>query len=569
MVIRSASPRACRHAFMWMCFNDFPVSTGRLSGKRVKHFGRKMHTHTDRVGRKVEIRTARVSELTKNGMVTGSERKRRRWNKKGKKWINKGEAFRFYVCILNILCLTYFKLPLHHCPLFNSHPECTDQLWERLTRGSAFSSPSFPPFFPHSSLPVHYPLPPFFGGVSINIWRSRAALWQQLIRSPALCLLSPSLFPLSLSSALCLCLPLSKSDCSARRCWQAHCGLSSQKEEPLDILPGLSRRPWQHFVSLYRWISVVEDFHFSFFGHWVPGADLQHLICYLGTHPPPSPHKRSSSTCVLVEGENLRLWDDGDSGVGCKLELSVRAPGAALLHRPEPAQSVQPAADPCAQEAHQHRGQAMGPRPQQVAQTKGLWLTYAHTSHPYTSCFLSFIFPHSHLFFFIYRVSFPSVSLLCSVNPSACACALSPWPFLSAQSGLLFLSDGSIDSGRGSDALNMKIKAKLQPAVKPNLKKTILAVFICFYLILLTGMDTVKLCIELTSHDSHQKCWGPIFIQVNILLLVIRGGNLYSLCLITVFSFIMSPSTSYFGQQKCFSGRLAPSAVDFRSHYMI
>lgn len=81
--------------------------------------------------------------------------------------------------------------------------------------------------------------------------------------------------------------------------------------------------------------------------------------------------------------------------------------GAALLCGPEPTQSVQPATDPCAQEAHQHRGQAMGPRPQQATQTKGLWLTYAHThvthTHRLFPFFLSFVLSylslcHLHLF---------------------------------------------------------------------------------------------------------------------------------------------------------------------------
>lgn len=80
----------------------------------------------------------------------------------------------------------------------------------------------------------------------------------------------------------------------------------------------------------------------------------------------------SSLLFLVVEGALAGFWDDGNHGVGCKLELGVRAPGAALLRGPEPAQSVQPTTDPCAQEAHQHRGQAMGPRPQQAAQTKGL-----------------------------------------------------------------------------------------------------------------------------------------------------------------------------------------------------
>lgn len=91
--------------------------------------------------------------------------------------------------------------------------------------------------------------------------------------------------------------------------------------------------------------------------------------------PPPSPQAQHffHLRFFFVAGREIqRLWDDGDPCVGCKLELCVRASGAALLRGPEPAQSVQPAPDPGAQEALQHGGQAMGPRPQQAAETKGL-----------------------------------------------------------------------------------------------------------------------------------------------------------------------------------------------------
>lgn len=63
----------------------------------------------------------------------------------------------------------------------------------------------------------------------------------------------------------------------------------------------------------------------------------------------------------------------------------MRASGAAVLRGPEPAQSVQPAPDPGAQETLQHGGQAMGPSPQQAAETKGL--TCVHKL--FSFCFLS------------------------------------------------------------------------------------------------------------------------------------------------------------------------------------
>lgn len=78
----------------------------------------------------------------------------------------------------------------------------------------------------------------------------------------------------------------------------------------------------------------------------------------------------------------LRLWDDGGPGFGYKFELCLWAFGAALLRGRQP--SVQPAADPCAEEAPQHRGQAMGARAEQAAQTKGLQLMHTHACHRHT-----------------------------------------------------------------------------------------------------------------------------------------------------------------------------------------
>lgn len=143
------------------------------------------------------------------------------------------------------------------------------------------------------------------------------------------------------------------------------------------------------------------------------------------------------------------VWDDGDPGVGCEPELGVRASGAALLRGPKPAQFVQPAADPRAEEAQQHRGQAVGPRAQQAAQTKGLSAdicthTRTHVTHTRP------VFP---LFFIICTLPIhQSVASICLPCASPCVCvfvrSLSPGVFLHT---LLFSADGSIDCKRGGD----------------------------------------------------------------------------------------------------------------------
>lgn len=135
--------------------------------------------------------------------------------------------------------------------------------------------------------------------------------------------------------------------------------------------------------------------------------------------------------------------DDGDPGVGCEPELGVRASGAALLRGPEPAQLVQPTADARAQEAQQHRGQAVGPRAQQAAQTKGLSADIC-TCHAHMAS-VSSLFYHLHS-------SVASICLPCaSPRVCKCACSLSPGVFLHTHCWLLFSADSSIDSPRGGD----------------------------------------------------------------------------------------------------------------------
>lgn len=284
-----------------------------------------------------------------------------------------------------------------------SLPEHAGQLWERLTRGQSTEqnrvqhlafAPSRSLSHPLSPLISHWLFivpssPPFslFGGVSINIWRSRAAHWQrEPIHPPiSLPLLALSLF-LSRSVALYVCLLLWKSDRTLRRCWQLTVERTHreghQRGPTIRLIKdtmaaSFSTSPpphhsflfWSEFQSLFLKLDCWSD---SLITKSFRGDPYSHPL-----HRP-----RCSSSTIGGRGIH-RLWHDGDLGIGCKLELGVRASGAALLRGSESAQSVQPATDPCAQEAQQHWGQAMGPRPQQAAQTKGFWLTYVHT-HTHT-----------------------------------------------------------------------------------------------------------------------------------------------------------------------------------------
>lgn len=218
----------------------------------------------------------------------------------------------------------------------------------------------------------------------------------------------------------------------------ADCGMSSQRDAPT----------WNYYQayqgdhgsisfsslsSLFPFLNCISDQVFFFWCRWIPGVTLsctwssdQFRLRGDPSSPPPRFPRRTSATCALVEGGTERLWDDGDPGIGCKLELGVWASGAALLRGPEPAQSVQPATDPRAEETLQHRGQAMGPSPQQTAQTKGLRLTHAHTSHTYTSCVFSLLsaLPRICSLLFI-TVSLPSVCSAC-LSCSLSMCAFAP-----------------------------------------------------------------------------------------------------------------------------------------------
>lgn len=148
------------------------------------------------------------------------------------------------------------------------------------------------------------------------------------------------------------------------------------------------------------------------------------------------------------------------------------APGAALLHRPEPAQFVQPATVPRAQEAQQHRGQAMGSSPQQAAQTKGLQLTYAHTLTQVMAVFLLF------LLFVLYCLLHPSLML--GVFLSVCAHSLCLGVFLLMQTWLLFLSDCSTGCNRAIDVVLNKKVDKMWPAVTQASAKIVLLGKLCF-----------------------------------------------------------------------------------------
>lgn len=219
------------------------------------------HTYTVSWGEMVEIRELQECGEEKssanNGMVTGTqlERKRRRWKEKEKC----GSSHKLLDFYSHDVLVWFFFFPfypqenlsavhiIHSLPNYftfsiyfsSSHsflyslPECTDQLWERLTRGHSDEQNKVQrlavhPFLPSSLFhpppllllishwlfiaPSYLPLPPPFGGVSINIWRSRAAQWQRELihspRSPSLPLLSLSL-SISFSLSLFLSLPAS------------------------------------------------------------------------------------------------------------------------------------------------------------------------------------------------------------------------------------------------------------------------------------------------------------------------------------------------------------------------
>lgn len=257
----------------------------------------------------------------------------------------------------------------------------------------AFSLCSFSLSHPLSPLISHWLFivpssPPFslFGGVSINIWRSRAAHWQREPIHPP----SPSLFSRSLSFSLAQLLCMCACCCGSQIAHWGDAGswLWSELTErgiSVDLLSGLSRTPWQHLSLLLLLLITHSSFEVNFSLFLILNCWSDSLITKSFRGDPYShPLRRPRCSSSTIGGRGIhRLWHDGDLGIGCKLELGVRASGAALLRGSESAQSVQPATDPCAQEAQQHWGQAMGPRPQQAAQTKGFWLTYVHT---HTSC---------------------------------------------------------------------------------------------------------------------------------------------------------------------------------------
>lgn len=261
-------------------------------------------------------------------------------------------------------------------------------------------SPSLPP---HFSLTVYCALLPSL----LSLWRcvhqhleKQSCSLTAGAHSPpiSLPLLALSLF-LSRSFALYVCLLLWKSDRTLRRCWQLTVERTHreghQRGPTIRLIKdtmaaSFSTSPpphhsflfWSEFQSLFLKLDCWSD---SLITKSFRGDPYSHPL-----HRP-----RCSSSTIGGRGIH-RLWHDGDLGIGCKLELGVRASGAALLRGSESAQSVQPATDPCAQEAQQHWGQAMGPRPQQAAQTKGFWLTYVHT-HTHKLWFLLF-----NLFFILY-----------------------------------------------------------------------------------------------------------------------------------------------------------------------
>lgn len=158
-----------------------------------------------------------------------------------------------------------------------------------------------------------------------------------------------------------------------------------------------------HSLPILKWLSDGIWIFFFPFHWWIPGVHLvpRSLKGCVRIHPLlPSLRVVSSA---LRKGHSGSIWDDGDPCVGCELEFSVWASGAAMLRGPEPAQPG-PATDPCAKEAHQHWGEAMGSRPQQATPTKGLWLIYAHVYRQFVFLlFLSSVLTylslcHFHLF---------------------------------------------------------------------------------------------------------------------------------------------------------------------------
>lgn len=286
-------------------------------------------------------------------------------------------------------------------------------------------SPSLPP---HFSLTVYCALLPSL----LSLWRcvhqhleKQSCSLTAGAHSPpiSLPLLALSLF-LSRSVALYVCLLLWKSDRTLRRCWQLTVERTHreghQRGPTIRLIKdtmaaSFSTSPpphhsflfWSEFQSLFLKLDCWSD---SLITKSFRGDPYSHPL-----HRP-----RCSSSTIGGRGIH-RLWHDGDLGIGCKLELGVRASGAALLRGSESAQSVQPATDPCAQEAQQHWGQAMGPRPQQAAQTKGFWLTYVHTHKLW---FCSLIFFSSSIYHCVTSICWFSLSFILSSSLSVCVCSL-------------------------------------------------------------------------------------------------------------------------------------------------
>lgn len=306
--------------------------------------------------------------------------------------------------------LPSFSLSLHHFSAY-SHPGC---YWPALGKRTKHSA--MPPSLIHSSSPhsnstvfllLPLSLPSLFGGVSINIWRRRAAQWQQeFSHSP-----EPPPHPLALSLFAVVEVRLLSEEMLA-----ADGGISWEKDVEL---PALSGRPWLHPILLP-----------VFTLHLLTGTSEHQLLDRLFF-----PFFLSDLSYHSVEFKGF--WDDGDSGIWCELELCVWPFGAALLPGPEPAKLVRTGPDSCAHEPQQHRGQAVGSCAQQAAQTKGLWLMCTHTGCP--SPFI-FVFP---AVLFI-TLSLPSVcAVMLSVFLSMCTPS-SPRGFSLNARWLLFWSDAAL-----------------------------------------------------------------------------------------------------------------------------
>lgn len=194
----------------------------------------------------------------------------------------------------------------------------------------AFSLCSFSLSPPLSPLISHWLFivpssPPFslFGGVSINIWRSRAAHWQREPIHPP----SPSLFSRSLSFSLAQLLCMCACCCGSQIAHWGDAGswLWSELTErgiSVDLLSGLSRTPWQHLSLLllllithssfevnfrvFFWYLIAEATHWSLRAS--VGIRIPILFVVRGVLPPPSVGEEFTGfgmTEILVSDVNL------------------------------------------------------------------------------------------------------------------------------------------------------------------------------------------------------------------------------------------------------------------------